>query len=54
MSSIVNLISPKSVDFLKTILTSTQLESAQNTEIPSLTGLSEEAIKVFNDIIKDR
>ncbi|KAG2222007.1 hypothetical protein INT45_006707 [Circinella minor] len=34
-------------------ISSTQLESAQNTGILSLTGLSEEAIKVFDDIIND-
>ncbi|KAI7850674.1 hypothetical protein BDC45DRAFT_237248 [Circinella umbellata] len=54
LSSIVNLISPESVNFLKTILTPLQFDSLQTTSSVPLQGLSEQCLKTFDELINDR
>ncbi|KAI9493019.1 hypothetical protein BDB00DRAFT_788252 [Zychaea mexicana] len=54
LSSIVSLISPESIAFTKTILTSSQMTSLIELSVSETFGFSDECIRVFDQLISER
>ncbi|KAI9493018.1 hypothetical protein BDB00DRAFT_872731 [Zychaea mexicana] len=54
LSSIVSLISPESIAFTKTILTSSQMTSLIELSVSETFGFSDECIRVFDELISER
>ncbi|KAG2221748.1 hypothetical protein INT45_007154 [Circinella minor] len=54
LSSIVNLISPGSVEFIKSILTSEQMKVLNGFSVSEPFGLSDECIELFDELINER
>ncbi|KAI7859404.1 hypothetical protein BDC45DRAFT_495984 [Circinella umbellata] len=54
LPSIVNLISPRSKNFLRSILIASQYDSLQATHTLPLQGLPNECLSVFDELINDR
>ncbi|KAI9466385.1 hypothetical protein BDB00DRAFT_866072 [Zychaea mexicana] len=53
LSSIVNLISSESVPFFNTILTSSQMTALAEFSVPKTSGLSDECIALFDELINE-
>ncbi|KAI7854394.1 hypothetical protein BDC45DRAFT_125313 [Circinella umbellata] len=53
ISNIVNLISPESENFLKTILSDDQLKGVNSITVPQLQGLSTECLNIYDELINE-
>ncbi|KAI7854393.1 hypothetical protein BDC45DRAFT_125243 [Circinella umbellata] len=53
ISNIVNLISPESEKFLKTILSDDQLKGVNSITVPQLQGLSTECLNIYDELINE-